>query len=74
MELKIVLANVIRHFHLRSLEPQDKLMIVGELILRPRNGLKVEFISRKLVADPTGQEPDNSSNPNPLTCQATRSI
>ncbi|KAH7644730.1 cytochrome p450 4v2-like [Dermatophagoides farinae] len=47
-EVKIVIAKIIRHFYLRSIDPRDKLVIVGEMILRSINGLKISFIQRKL--------------------------
>lgn len=47
MELKIVIANLLRHYRFTSLEARDKLLLVGEMILRPRNGLKIRFTSRR---------------------------
>ena len=49
MEQKIVVSNLIRNFHLRSLEPRDKLIVVGEMVLRPQNGLKLEIVPRFTV-------------------------
>ena len=46
MEQKIVVANFVRNFTFRSLDPRDKLVVVGEMVLRPRNGLRVEIKSR----------------------------
>lgn len=41
MEVKLILAKVIRNFKIRTLDHRDKLAIVGELVLRSRNGLNV---------------------------------
>lgn len=47
MEQKIVVANVIHNFYIRAIDPRDKLIIVGEMVLRTRNGLKLELTARK---------------------------
>ena len=47
-EVKIVIAKIIRNFYLKSIDPRDKLVIVGEMILRSINGLKISFVQRKL--------------------------
>ena len=47
MELKVILAKFIRNYHIKTHDHRDKLEIVGELVLRSRNGLKVQLIPRK---------------------------
>lgn len=46
MELKVILAKIIRNYHIRTLDHRDKLEVVGELVLRSRNGLNVQLIPR----------------------------
>lgn len=46
-EQKIVVANVIRNFELTSLDQRDKLIVVGEMVLRPRNGLRMVIKRRR---------------------------
>lgn len=46
MEVKIILAKVIRNFHIKTSDHRDKLAIVGELVLRSRFGLKVKLTPR----------------------------
>lgn len=46
MEQKIVVANMVRNFTIRSLHPRDKLIVVGEMVLRPQNGLHLEIKPR----------------------------
>lgn len=46
MEVKVILAKVIRNYHIKTHEHRDKLGIVGELVLRSRNGLNVTLTPR----------------------------
>jgi cytochrome P450 len=41
LEQKIVVSKVIRNFFIKSVDERDKLVIVGEMVLRTRNGLKL---------------------------------
>ena len=41
LEEKVVLATVLRHFHLKALEKREDLVLIGELVLRPRDGVQV---------------------------------
>lgn len=43
MEEKIVLATVLRRFHVKSLDKPDDLLLLGELILRPRDGIRLHL-------------------------------
>lgn len=61
MEQKIVVANVVRNFYLKAVDPRDKLVIVGEMVLRTRNGLKL-FISERFANS-------ESTNKNNINCQ-----
>lgn len=46
MEVKIILAKLIRNYYFESCDPMDKLHIVGELVLRPTKGLFVRIKPR----------------------------
>jgi len=48
LEEKVVLATVLRHFHLKALEMREDLVLIGELVLRPRDGVQV-LLTPKLV-------------------------
>lgn len=45
-EEKIVIANILRHFTIKSLDQRDKVEIVSEMVLRPRSGLRIKFTPR----------------------------
>lgn len=46
MEVKVILAKVIRNYIIKTHEHRDKLEVVGELVLRSRNGLNVKLSPR----------------------------
>lgn len=46
MEVKVILAKVIRNYYIKTITHRDKLAIVGELVLRSRNGLDVKLTPR----------------------------
>ncbi|CAN8020263.1 unnamed protein product [Ixodes persulcatus] len=46
MEEKIVVAHVLRNYKLRSLHHRDTIRVVAEMVLRPKNGLFVQFLPR----------------------------
>lgn len=41
LEQKIVVSKIIRNFEVEAVDQRDKLYIVGEMVLRTRNGLKL---------------------------------
>lgn len=43
MEEKVLLANILRHFELKSLKTIDELCPVSDLIVRPLNGIPIEL-------------------------------
>ena len=45
----MVLANVLRHFHIESLEKREDLVLIGELVLRPRDGFKVRLTPKQVT-------------------------
>lgn len=48
MEQKIVIAKILRNFKVRAVDPRDKLVIVGEMILRSLNGLRLQLTRRNV--------------------------
>ncbi|KAK8785002.1 hypothetical protein V5799_008633 [Amblyomma americanum] len=46
MEVKIVIATILRHFLLKAVDQRDQLILTCELVLRPVNGLRVAFAPR----------------------------
>lgn len=46
MEVKIIVATLLRRFYLKAVDRRDQLMLTCELVLRPVNGLRVEFTPR----------------------------
>lgn len=46
MEQKIILANIVRRFKLRSLTTADKLVLTSEIILRPKSPIAVACTPR----------------------------
>ncbi|KAH7981440.1 hypothetical protein HPB49_024037 [Dermacentor silvarum] len=46
MEVKIIVATLLRRFFLKAIDRRDQLMLTCELVLRPVNGLRVAFTPR----------------------------
>lgn len=46
MEVKVILAKVISNYYIETMTQRDKLTIVGELVLRSRDGLDVKLTPR----------------------------
>lgn len=51
MEMKTVLANLLRNFSLKSLDNRDKIDTMPDIVLRPVQRLMVEFFTRKNCQD-----------------------
>ncbi len=49
MEDKIIVASVLRNFHVRSLDKQEDIRLLAELILRPRDGIRIKLTHKKLA-------------------------
>ena len=47
MEEKVVLSTVLRNFHIESLDKRDDLVVLGQLILRPRDGIRLRLTPRR---------------------------
>lgn len=45
-EEKIVIANILRRYKLQSVDHRDRIGLVAEMVLRPKNGLRIKFIPR----------------------------
>jgi len=43
MEEKVVLASIFRKFHVTAVDKREELQLLGELILRPRDGIRVHL-------------------------------
>lgn len=43
MEEKVVIASVLRRFHIEIIDKREDLVILGELILRPRDGIRLRL-------------------------------
>ncbi|XP_042148239.1 cytochrome P450 4c3 [Ixodes scapularis] len=44
--VKIVVANILRRYKLQSLDHRDQVLFFSEMVLRPKNGLRIKFIPR----------------------------
>ena len=47
MEIKVILANILRKFEIESLKSTDELEPLLELVLKPTNGIPIKFAIRK---------------------------
>ena len=50
IEEKVVLATVLRHFGVESLDKREKMILLGELVLRPKDGVNVRLIPKNITA------------------------
>lgn len=46
MEEKIIISNILRHFWIKSLDPPDKILECGDIVLRSENGIRIKFRRR----------------------------
>jgi cytochrome P450 family 4 len=46
LEMKAVLSRILRHYSLRSIDQREDITLMGELILRPNEGVKVIITPR----------------------------
>lgn len=46
MEEKVVLASIFRNFHVTSLDKREEVVLMMELILRPRDGIRVHLVPK----------------------------
>ena len=45
-EMKIILADILRNFQIKSLDPLDKIVYKSELVFRPKSPIRIQFIKR----------------------------
>ena len=45
-EMKIILADILRNFQIKSLDPIDKIVYKVELVVRPKVPIRIQFIKR----------------------------
>ena len=45
-EMKIILADILRNFQIKSLDHLDKIIYKFELVFRPKNPIRIQFIKR----------------------------
>ena len=43
MEEKIILASILRRFHIESLDKPEDVALISQLILRPRDGIRLRM-------------------------------
>lgn len=48
LEEKMVISHVLRSYKLESIDRREDLTILGELVLRPKNGLKIKITPREV--------------------------
>lgn len=46
MEEKVILAQFLRHYNIKARETTEQMEVMGDIILRPKNGVKVEISKR----------------------------
>ncbi|XP_067139879.1 LOW QUALITY PROTEIN: uncharacterized protein [Centruroides vittatus] len=49
LEEKLVLANILLHYNLHSLDQRDKLQLTAEMVLRSANGIRVKLTCRQRI-------------------------
>ncbi|EEC16309.1 cytochrome P450, putative, partial [Ixodes scapularis] len=47
MEMKTLVSRILRNFTLHSMDQRDKVQLAAELVLRPRDGLRIKLKCRK---------------------------
>jgi len=47
LEEKCVIATVLRNFRIEAVNRRENLILLGELILRPKDGLTIKITPRK---------------------------
>ena len=46
MEEKIILASVLRRFHVKALDKPENIAVLAEIILRPRDGVRLHLTAK----------------------------
>lgn len=53
MEEKIILSLILRHFHIKALDKPTDLVLLTELILRPRDGIRLSMTQKSKIYSKT---------------------
>ena len=48
MEAKVILSSIFRNFHVQALDKREELIILNEVILRPRDGIHLQLTPKIL--------------------------
>jgi cytochrome P450 family 4 len=48
LEEKVILSNILRRYEIEAVDRRENLTILGELVLRPKNGLHIKISPRRL--------------------------
>ena len=48
MEVKLVISAIIRKFRIVSCDRREDLTLLGELVLRPKNGINIQLYERQI--------------------------
>ena len=48
IEEKIIVASVLRRFHVKSMDRSNDIVLLAELILRPRDGIRIHLAPKIL--------------------------
>ena len=51
MEEKIILSSIFRNFHVKALDKREELILLIELILRPRDGIRLRLTPKQKRAN-----------------------
>lgn len=54
MEEKVVMATILRNFHITSLDQRDKIIVASDIILRPIGPLRLKFAPRSSIHSGVG--------------------
>jgi len=49
MEEKVILASIFRQFNVKAMDEPEDLTLLSELILRPRDGIRLSLSPRSIV-------------------------
>lgn len=49
MEEKVILSTIFRNFHVRALDKRENIAPLNEVVLRPREGIRLCLTSKKLI-------------------------
>ncbi len=47
MEEKIILSSIFRNYHVKALDKREELILLIELILRPRDGIRLRLTPKQ---------------------------